>query len=128
MVTRALEAVVLVDFAEETFGAVRTRAVERVDLVVTSTAVVARTVGAVVDVELTLGALEARQTVASVMTALVVARCAVSGGRKEGESMKKASPTDREIHRHAFRDARTHLENGREKERRAQRVKSTYFS
>ena len=88
MVTGALEAVVLVDFAEEAFGAVRTGAVERVDLVVTSSAVVAGTVGAVVDVELTLSALEARQTVASVMTALVVARCAVSGGRKGGGSIK----------------------------------------
>ena len=117
MVARALEAVVLVDFAEEAFSAVRTGAVERVDLVVTSTAVVARTVGAVVDVELTLGTLEARQTVASVMTALVVARCAVSGERREGESMKKVSPTDGRIDRPCFYVARTHLENGRERER-----------
>ena len=76
--TSALEAIILVDFAQESLGAMRTRAVELIDLVVTRASVVTRVRGTIVDVELALSPLETRQTVASVMTALVVARCTIS--------------------------------------------------
>lgn len=80
VMTGAFEAIILIDFAQQSFRSVRTRAVEPIDLVVTSASVMTRVVGAIVYVELTLSPLETRQTVAGVMTALIVARSAVSEG------------------------------------------------
>ena len=76
--TSAFETVVLVDFAQQAFGSVRTGTVKRVDLVVTRSSVVTRIVGAVVNVKLTLRPLEAGQTVAGVVAALIDAASSVS--------------------------------------------------
>ena len=78
VVTSAFEAIILVNFAQKSFCSVRTGTVKPVDLIVTSSAVVTRIVGAVVDVELTLRPLETGQTVASVVAALIVARGTIS--------------------------------------------------